>query len=196
MGKFNGTKSERQIGRILAFITPEAKTIKQIAAGLHMGETTARSLVRVLLAESPRRMRIEGWTGKTCQAPQYRAGTKPDAVFEYAKRRRKPHAITVQGERKRALILQLLAMPQTSPELAEKIGLGIEQTMSHLRRLRREKKVYVSAWILPVRTGSQAAVYALGDQPDKERTRRSRQYAKYARNQRPKNNAWAAALGV
>lgn len=196
MGKFNGTKSERQLGRILAFIAHEAKTIKQIAAGLHMGETTARSLIHVLLAESPRRMRIEGWTGATCQAAQYRAGTKRDAVFVHAKRRRKPHPITVEGERKRALILQLLAMPQTCAQLAQKLGIGTEQTLNHLRKLRKAGKVYRSAWILPERTGSQTPVYALGNLPDKERKRRSRQEATYARNQRPKTNAWASALGL
>lgn len=55
--------------------------------------------------------------------------------------------------------------------------------------------MHIKAWILPIDRGSQSAVYALGNQPDKQRVRGAREQASKIK---PTSFGWAvgALMGM
>lgn len=111
--------AERQIARILALLEREEMSVNDIAARLHMSTTSAGRFIACLLDEKPRSRRIyvSGWRdGVPAKRPTrlYRAGRQPDVRYVPMVERKGPHRIHAQGERRRAEVLTLLVMPQTT----------------------------------------------------------------------------------
>ena len=169
----------RQIRRILALLDTESLSGTEIAARLHMSVTSVSRFIDRLLNESPRRLRIAAWRDGSRNKPVriYGAGSAADARYVPKGDRKGPDPRLVEADRRRAEVLTLLAMPQTSHQLAARMGMSINRITAILREHREAGRVHIKAWILPPAKGSQSPVYALGSAPDKPRTRRSREQA-------------------
>jgi len=168
--------AERQIARILALLEHEPLSIIEIAARLHMSVTSVGRFVARLLAEKPRsrRLHIAGWRhGAVPTRPVkiLRAGQHLDVRYVRRGEGKGKGALRDEADRKRAEVLALLAMPQTTDQLAARTGIQPRLVREYLREHRAAGRVYIKAWMLPSGKGSQAPVYALGDLPDKQRSR-------------------------
>lgn len=71
------------------------------------------------------------------------------------------------------------------------MGLSESRIKAYIREHRAAGRIHIKAWVLPLYRGSQAAVYALGNLPDKERVRDSRRRASA-----PRPSAFAPAIGA
>jgi predicted ArsR family transcriptional regulator len=168
--------AERQIARILALLEHEPLSIIEIAARLHMSVTSVGRFVARLLAEKPRsrRLHIAGWRHgavPTRPVKVLRAGQHLDVRYVRRGEGGGKGALRDEADRKRAEVLALLAMPQTTNQLAARTGIQPRLVREYLREHRAAGRVYIKAWLLPSGKGSQAPVYALGDLPDKQRSR-------------------------
>ena len=175
--------AERQIARILKLIENEALSATEISARLFLSVTSVGRFIARLLDEPPRRRRlhIAGWRdGVPINRPTrlLRAGRQPDVEYVPMAKRKGRNPLHVEAERKRAEVLELLAMPQTSAQLAARIGTSPNRINDMLRQHRAAGLIHIKAWVLPAGQGSQSAVYALGNLPDKPRVRGSRDQAK------------------
>ena len=188
--------AERQIARILALLEHEPLSIIEIAARLHMSVTSAGRFVARLLAEKPRsrRLHIAGWRhGAVPTRPVkiLRAGQHQDVRYVRRADRKGKGALRDEADRKRAEVLALLAMPQTTDQLAARTGIQPRLVREYLREHRAAGRVYIKAWLSPPEKGSQAPVYALGDLPDKQRSRGAVRHASPARR-----SVFASAVGA
>ncbi len=188
--------AERQIARILAVIEHEALSAAEISARLFLSVTSVIRFVNRLLAEKPRarRLYIAGWRdGVPINRPArlFRAGRQPDVRYVPMAERKGPHRLHAQGERRRAEVLELLAMPQTTHQLSVRMGVSDSRVKAYIREHRAAGRIHIKAWVLPVYRGSQSAVYALGNQPDKPRARDARRKSRAARP-----SAFAPAIGA
>jgi len=188
--------AERQIARILALLEHEPLSIIEIAARLHMSVTSAGRFVARLLAEKPRsrRLYIAGWRhGAVPTRPVkiLRAGQHLDVRYVRRADRKGRGALRDEADRKRAEVLALLAMPQTTDQLAARTGISPRLVREYLREHRAAGRVYIKAWMLPPEKGSQAPVYALGDLPDRPRVSGAVRPASPARR-----SAFASAVGA
>lgn len=188
--------AERQIARILALVEHEALSAAEISARMFLSVTSVIRFVNRLLAEKPRerRLYIAGWRdGVPINRPArlFRAGRQPDARYVPMAERKGPHRLHAQGERRRAEVLELLAMPQTTQQLSVRMGVSDSRVKAYIREHRAAGRIHIKAWLLPVYRGSQSAVYALGSQPDKPRVRDARRKARAARP-----SAFAPAIGA
>lgn len=175
--------AERQIARILALVEHEALTAAEISARMFLSVTSVIRFVNRLLAEKPRarRLYIAGWRdGVPINRPArlFRAGRQPDVRYVPMAERKGPHRLHAQGERRRAEVLELLAMPQTTQQLSVRMGVSDSRVKAYIREHRAAGRIHIKAWVLPVYRGSQSAVYALGKQPDKQRVCGARDEAK------------------
>lgn len=188
--------AERQIARILALLQREALSTTEIAARLYMSVTSVNRFVACLLAEKPRsrRLHISGWRdGDVPTRPIriLRAGQQPDVRYVRRADRKGKGALRDEADRKRAEVLALLAMPQTTDQLAARTGISPRLVREYLREHRAAGRVYIKAWLLPPEKGSQAPVYALGDLPDRPRVSGAVRPASPARR-----SAFASAVGA
>ena len=188
--------AERQIARILALVEHEALSATEISARLFLSVTSVGRFIVRLLAEpaDARRLYIAGWRdGVPINRPTrlLRAGCQPDVEYVPMAKRKGRNRLHVEADRKRAEILALLAMPQTSQQLADRVGLTPNRVNDILRQYRAAGQVHIKAWVLPVYRGSQSAVYALGNLPDKPRVRDARRKSRTARP-----SAFAPAIGA
>jgi len=186
--------AERQIARILALVEHEALSAAEISARMFLSVTSVIRFVNRLLAEPlrARRLYIAGWRdGVPINRPArlFRAGRQPDVRYVPMAERKGPHRLYAQGERRRAEVLELLAMPQTTQQLSVRMGVSDSRVKAYIREHRAAGRIHIKAWVLPVYRGSQAPVYALGNLPDKPRVRGSREQA-----QKPKRSAFAPAM--
>lgn len=177
MGKHK--MGERQIARILALIANEPLSQAEISKRLHISKSSVNGFIKVLLAEKPRRLYIAGWSPSTGKSPirLLQAGRKPDEPYIRIQDRRKVRWQIERANRRRAEVLALLAMPQTARQLAARMGIRLATLIGYVREHRAAGRIHIKGWILPIGTGSQSPVYALGNAPDKERVRRSRERA-------------------
>lgn len=188
--------AERQIARILALVEHEALSATEISARLYLSVTSVGRFIARLLEEKPRarRLYIAGWRdGEPINRPTriLRAGCQPDVPYVPIAKRKGRNPLHVEADRKRAEILALLAMPQTSQQLAARVGLTPNRVNDILRQYRAAGQVHIKAWVLPVHRGSQSAVYALGNLPDKPRVRGARDQAR-----KIKPSAFGLAMGA
>ncbi|WP_137171419.1 hypothetical protein [Massilia sp. HP4] len=188
--------AERQIARILALVEHEALSAIEISARLFLSVTSVGRFVARLLAEPlrARRLYIAGWRdGVPINRPTrlLRAGCQRDVEYVPMAKRKGRNPLHVEADRKRAEILELLVMPQTSQQLAARVGLTPNRVNDILRQYRAAGQVHIKAWMLPVYRGSQSAVYALGNLPDKPRVRDARRKSRTARP-----SAFAPAIGA
>lgn len=188
--------AERQIARILALVEHEALSAAEISARMFLSVTSVIRFVNRLLAEKPRerRLYIAGWRdGVPINRPArlFRAGRQPDVRYVPMAERKGPHRLHAQGERRRAEVLELLAMPQTTQQLSVRMGVSDSRVKAYIREHRAAGRIHIKAWVLPVYRGSQSAVYALGNQPDKPRVRDARRKSRAARP-----SAFAPAIGA
>lgn len=188
--------AERQIARILALIEHEALSATEISARLFLSVTSVIRFVNRLLAEPAcaRRLYIAGWRdGVPINRPTrlLRAGRQPDVEYVPIAKRKGRNPLHVEADRKRAEILTLLAMPQTSQQLAARVGLTPNRVNDILRQYRAAGQVHIKAWVLPVYRGSQSAVYALGNLPDRQRVRGAREQVR-----KPTLSAFGPAIGA
>jgi hypothetical protein len=188
--------AERQIARILALVEHEALSAIEIAARLHMSITSAGRFVARLLAEKPRsrRLYIADWrhgASPTRPVRILRAGRQPDVRYVPMVERKGPHRLRAEADRKRAEVLALLAMPQTTQQLSVRMGVSESRIKAYIREHRAAGRIHIKAWVLPVYRGSQSAVYALGNQPDKQRVRGARDQAR-----KIKPSAFGLAMGA
>lgn len=188
--------AERQIVRILALLEREALSIPEIAARLYMSVTSAGRFVARLLAEKPRSRRLYIAHWRAGDRPNHpirilRAGQQPDVRYVRRAGRKGKGALRDEADRKRAVVLALLAMPQTTDQLAARAGIRPGLAREYLREHRAAGRVYIKAWLLPPGKGSQAPVYALGDLPDKQRSRGAVRPASPVRR-----SAFASAVGA
>lgn len=186
--------AERQIGRILALVEHEALSAIEISERLYMSVTSVGRFIARLLAEPPRarRLYVAAWRdGVPINRPTrlLRAGRKPDVRYIPMVERKGPHRLYAQGERRRAEVLTLLAMPQTTQQLSVRMGLSESRIKAYIREHRAAGRIHIKAWVLPMGRGSQSAVYAIGNQPDKQRVRGAREQA-----QKLKPPAFAPAM--
>ncbi|WP_273035990.1 hypothetical protein [Massilia timonae] len=188
--------AERQIARILALVENEALSATEISARLFLNVTSVGRFIARLLAEPARarRLHVAGWRdGVPINRPTrlLRAGRQPDVSYVPIAKRKGRNPLHVEADRKRAEVLKLLEMPQTSYQLADRVGLSPHRINDILRAYRADGRVHIKAWILPLDRGSQAPVYALGNLPDKPRVRGGRDQARKA-----KPCAFGSAVGV
>ncbi len=188
--------AERQIARILALLEHEPLSTIEIAARLHMSVTSVGRFVARLLAEKPRcrRRHIAGWRhGAVPTRPVkiLRAGQHLDVRYVRRGEGRGKGALRDEADRKRAEVLALLAMPQTTNQLAARTGILPHLLRCYLREHRAAGRIHIKAWVLPPGQGSQAPVYALGDLPDKQRVRGAARPVSPARRA-----AFASAVGA
>jgi len=183
---------ERQIGRMLALLEQSGPlSVIEMAARLHMSESSVRRFTNQLIAEKPCRLFVKAWRDNPKQKPiaLYCAGAGKDTKYIPVRQRNRSKGwIIEQADARRADALALLAMPQTSSQLAARMGISVTHTTAILRQHREAGLVYIKAWQLPAHKGSQSPVYALGNLPDKPRARRARQIAMYARSRKPAAN--------
>lgn len=182
---------ERQIGRILALIANEALSGAEISARLYMCKTSVTRFLAILLKEKRRRLHIADWREADIGKPTrlFRAGSEKDAPYTPKRNRRKQDQRIIEADRRRAEVLTLLAMPQTSRQLAARMRISTSTVMAYIREHREAGRVHIKGWVLPAEQGSQSPVYALGNAPDKPRTRGSRR-----RVPRKPMAAWAPML--
>jgi len=171
--------AERQIARILALVEHEALSAAEISARMFLSVTSVIRFVNRLLAEPlrARRLYIAGWRdGVPINRPArlFRAGRQPDARYVPMAERKGPHRLYAQGDRRRAEVLTLLAMPQTTLQLSMRMGVSDSRVKAYIREHRAAGRIHIKAWMLPQGRGSQSAVYALGAGPDKPRERDAR----------------------
>jgi len=188
--------AERQIARILALLERESLSIPEIAARLHMSVTSVGRFVARLLAEKPRsrRLHIAAWRDgdvPTRPVQVFRAGQHPDVRYVPRAARKGQGALRDEADRKRAEVLALLAMPQTTSQLSARTGLLPHLLRCYLREHRAAGRIHIKAWVLPPGQGSQAPVYALGGLPDKQRVRGAARPVSPARRA-----AFASAVGA
>lgn len=186
--------AERQIARILALVEHEALSAAEISARMFLSVTSVIRFVNRLLAEPlrARRLYIAGWRdGVPINRPArlFRAGRQPDARYVPMAERKGPHRLHAQGERRRAEVLEFLAMPQTTQQLSVRMGVSDSRVKAYIREHRAAGRIHIKAWILPLDRGSQAPVYGLGSQPDRPRVRGAREQA-----QKLKPSAFAPAM--
>lgn len=162
-------RMDRQVGRVLAVLRESPLTVPELAAALFIGTHSAGNYVRMLYAQ--KRIYIAGWQPREGNKParMYSVGNHKDVHFT-TKREPKPDT-RVEDAKNR--VLDLLALPQTVHQLSERAHLSLSRTRDLVRMLRSEKRVYVMAWRQPKIKGSQAPVYAVGNQPDCVRLRRA-----------------------
>lgn len=189
----HSARTERQIARILALLAVEALSATEISPRLHMCITSVNRHINRLLEESPRRLCISAWRDGLHNKPVriYCAGSCKDVRYVPRRERNPRDWRMVEADRKRAEVLALLAMPQTSQQLAGRMGVSISRVMGIIREHRAAGRVHIKAWVLPPAKGSQSPVYALGNAPDKVRARRSRE-----RTPERRTAAWAPLVGV
>lgn len=188
--------AERQISRILALLEHDALSAIEISARLFLSVTSVIRFVNRLLAEPARtrRLYIAGWRdGVPVNRPArlFRAGRQPNARYVPMAERKGPHRLYAQGERRRAEVLTLLAMPQTTQQLSVRMGVSDSRVKAYIREHRAAGRIHIKAWVLPVYRGSQSAVYALGNLPDKQRVRGARD-----RTRKTKPSAFGLAMGA
>lgn len=167
--------AERQTARILKAITTEALTNQQLAARLHMSIDSTRRFLHDLMDEKPRRLHISKYVNASNRKALacYIAGAGKDAKYVPVRKRPANDPRRAAADRKRAEVLRLLALPQTSDQLAARTGISGSYVDMLLREHRQAtpKRVYIKAWLPPLVRGSHTPVYAAGDKPDAPRVR-------------------------
>lgn len=169
---FQGSRSERQIARILAALADGPKTMQQIADRLHLTRAAVHIYIKHLRNE-PRRVRIAGYQRNGVKPFNlYALGSEPDMPFVRTRTlsRRKVRTKTSQEVAREQLLTALADEPQTCIELSMRLKVSIAYVREHMRTLREQREVYVSKWEYPIRRGGLSAVYSVGkNRKDKSR---------------------------
>lgn len=178
-------RMDRQIDKIIKILGTTPMTVPQLAGALFVSDHSAGYYIRLLHKLS--RVHISGWLPTEANKPTriYSAGFHEDV--KYVSKRKK--SVDTRVHDSKAKLLELLALPQTVKQLAERSGISTSRTRDFVAELKKEGRVYIKAWILPDAKGSQAPMYAVGNEPDAVRIRRSKQTARRAANRNAKKLA-------
>lgn len=191
---------EYKIARMLKAIEGQALTNLEIAARLHMGIDSVRRYIVKLLDEKPRRLHVVGFDEASRERPlaRYLAGPGKDAVYVRAHKRRPRCWRRVEADRKRAEVLRLLALPQTSDQIAARMGISISRTTALIQEHREATppRVFIKAWVPPDHKGAHMPVYAAGNEPDAPRKRINRVKEQIAAARRPPPRAAAGMASM
>lgn len=190
--------AENQIRRILDVIKAEPLTAKEISARLYLDAASVYRFISRLTKEQPRRLRVAGWCEASGRSPaaRYLAGSGRNVPYIRKRKREKVNLRIAEGERTRAFVLALLAMPQTAKQLSARAGLAPSTVTRVLQEYRQAKRAYISAWIVLAGQRTHIPVYAAGSLPDKPRIRTTKQPAQHHFARPINRTGWAAALGV
>lgn len=157
-------RSERNIARILAVLSKQRLTAIELADKAYLTPDTARAYLSVLHDQG--QVYIVGFQPVDRQKPTriYAAGNRPDAILIPKTKPRKPNRRLVW----KAKVLEALALPGTTQQLADRLGISYAYARVHIYELKQERKIHVTAWLLPAETGSKAAVYKAGFGSDRD----------------------------
>lgn len=169
-------RMDRQVDRIIKILGDSPMTVPQLADALFISRHTAGNYIRLMYNATPKRIHVSGWLPTDANKPTriYSVGDHRDAKY-VTKRQKTGYTKT---NNMKAELLDLLALPQTVNQLAERYGISQSRTRDLVAMLKKEGRVHIKAWALPEYRGSQAPMYAVGNEPDAVRERRTRQKAK------------------
>lgn len=183
-------RTERRTESILAVLRKQRLTIKELAAEMYMSEDTAREHINRMHGQGL--LYVVGFQPVERQKPAkvYAAGNRPDAIHIPKKKPPKPNRREVW----KAQVLEALALPGTTKQIAERLGLSYAYARAHIYSLKSERKIHITAWVLPADTGTKAAVYKAGYGQDREfiRTRGAYNRSKPAITPPPAHSIFAA----
>lgn len=157
-------RTERRTESIMAVLRKQRLTIKELASAMYMSEDTAREHINRMHAEGL--LYVVGFQPVERQKPAkiYAAGNRPDAIYIAKKKPPKPN----RREAWKAQVLEALALPGTTKQIAERLGMSYAYARAHIYALKNEGKIHITAWVLPQDTGTKAAVYKTGYGQDRE----------------------------
>lgn len=157
-------RTERRTESILAVLRKQRLTIKELASQLYMSEDTARAHINRMYSAGM--LYVVGYQPVERQKPAkiYSAGKRPDAIHIPKNKPPKPNRREVW----KAQVLEALALPGTTKQVAERLGLSYAYARAHIYSLKSECKIHITAWVLPADTGTKAAVYKAGVGQDRE----------------------------
>lgn len=157
-------RTERRTESILAVLRKQRLTAKELAAELYMSEDTACEHINRMRSEGL--LYVVGFKPVDRQKPAkiYAAGNRPDAIHVTKKKPPKPN----RREAWKAQVLEILALPSTTKQIAERLGISYAYARSHIYSLKYERKIHITAWVLPADTGTKAAVYKVGAGDDRK----------------------------
>lgn len=151
-------RTERRTESIMAVLRKQRLTIKELASAMYMSEDTAREHINRMHSEGL--LYVVGFQPVERQKPAkvYSAGNRPDAIHVPKKKPAKPNRREVW----KAKVMESLALPSTTKQVAERLGISYAYARAHIYSLKHERKIHITAWVLPADTGTKAAVYKLG----------------------------------
>lgn len=177
-------RMDRRIARILELLKDKQMTAKELSQAMHVSHDTARDYLSIL--HEQQRVYVAEWqpVDRNKPAKVYAAGSNPDVIYVPAPKTKIEKKADIWKEK----VLTALALPSTTYDLAKRLGISYSYTRFIIYALKREGSIHVRAWILPHPKGSRAAVYAVGNEPSKERIsfrRMSREEQRQARGIKP-----------
>ena len=177
-------RMDRRIARILEILSIKQMTAKELSQTMHVSHDTARDYLSIL--HEQQRVYVAAWqpVDRNKPAKVYAAGSNPDVIYVPAPKTKIEKKADIWKEK----VLTALALPSTTYDLAKRLGISYSYTRFIIYALKQEGSIHVRAWILPHPKGSRAAVYAVGNEPSKERIsfrRMSREEQRVARDIKP-----------
>lgn len=190
-------RMDRRIARILELLSIKQMTAKELSQAMYVSHDTAREYLSIL--HDQKRVYVSAWQpiDRNKPAKVYAAGSKSDVVYVPATKTKIEKKADIWKEK----VLAALVLPSTTYDLAKRLGISYSYTRFIIYALKQEGSIHVRAWILPHPKGSRAAVYAVGNEPSKERIsfrRMSREEQRVARGIKPNTapKGIFSALGI
>lgn len=168
---YQRARTERQLGRVLAALADEPMTTVELSQKLFMGLSSAGKYIRILRAE-PQRIYVSGHVADGSQRPGavYSLGNLPDVPFV-----RKSKLKGSIYDRQLARTVRFLAERHSAAELAVELNvLTPGSARIYINDLRRQKRVYISAWQHPGGQGDWAPLYRIGCGRDAKKPKTTR----------------------
>lgn len=156
--------TERTIDRVLAVLRKKRLTAKELAEVMHMTYDTSLEYIRIMRAR--KLIYVVGHNPVERNKPVrvYTAGNRPDAISIPKKKPPKPSRRAAWKSK----VLTALALPSSSKQIAERLGISYDYARQHVCELKKEGKIHITAWVLPLNTGSKIAVYKAGYGQDRK----------------------------